>query len=52
VLQGRHDIHVAVLDPIPYEQFRHHSPEKLTLEIHGLFARELGPDLVASSRDR
>jgi 1-acyl-sn-glycerol-3-phosphate acyltransferase len=52
VLQGRHEISITVLEPIPYEQFRHHSTEKLTLEIHDLFARELGPELVASSPDR
>jgi 1-acyl-sn-glycerol-3-phosphate acyltransferase len=52
VLQGRHDITLTVLEPIPYEQFRHHSAEKLTLEMHDLFARELGPDLVAPSPDR
>ncbi|MEN8183220.1 MAG: lysophospholipid acyltransferase family protein [Myxococcota bacterium] len=47
VLQGRHRILVTVLDPIPWEDFRHHTAEKLALEVHGVFARELGPELVA-----
>ena len=52
VLQGRHEIRITVLDPIPYERFHHLAPEKLAREVRDLFARELGPELVAPTPDR
>ncbi len=42
VLQGRHDITVRILDPIPAESFRGEDPEALTKRVRELFVQELG----------
>ena len=42
VLQGRHEIRIRVLDPIPYAKFADLSVEALTESMHDLFLRELG----------
>ena len=42
VLQGRHPIHVTVLDPIPPKNFKHLSAQELTEHVRTLMAAALG----------
>lgn len=45
VLQGRHHIHVRVLDEVPYETFADATVEELVAQTHTLYRRALGePD--------
>ncbi len=44
VLQGRHAIHVRVLDAIPYATFADMSVESLTSAVRNVFVNELGPE--------
>jgi len=44
VLQGRHDIRVRCLDPLPFESFRDEDVETLTLRVHDLIAAEIAKD--------
>jgi 1-acyl-sn-glycerol-3-phosphate acyltransferase len=41
VFQGRHEIRIRVLDPVPYESFSDEPVEQLTLRIRELFASQL-----------
>lgn len=41
VLQGRHDIRVRCLDPLPFESFKGEDAEALTLRVHDLIAAEI-----------
>ncbi len=42
VLQGRHPIHISVLDEIPPDHFEGHTADQLTAEVRELIAKELG----------
>jgi len=42
VLQGRHPIHITILDPIPPESFVGLTAEELRDRVHTLMAKELG----------
>ena len=42
VLQGRHPIHIGVLDPIPHEYFADMSVDELTAHVRAVIAKELG----------
>ena len=44
VLQGRHEIRIRVLEPIPSASFADLSPEELTERVREVFARELRED--------
>ena len=44
VLQGRHEITVKVLEPLPPASFAHQSVDELTQRVRGLIAGELGHD--------
>lgn len=48
VLQGRHEIHVRVLEEIPHRSFAHKSVETLTAEVRDRIAEELA-DLAAAT---
>ncbi len=47
VLQGRHDIHICVLDEIPYAAFANSSVEALMDRVRACMAVELGQTLAA-----
>ncbi len=47
VLQGRHDIHIRVLDEIPYAAFANSSVEALMDRVRACMAVELGQTLAA-----
>ena len=41
VLQGRHEIEIRVLDPLPVESFDEMSVDELTAHVRSLIAHEL-----------
>jgi 1-acyl-sn-glycerol-3-phosphate acyltransferase len=43
LLQGRHDIHIRVLDAIPYARFANDSVEALTERVRSIMVAELSP---------
>jgi len=49
VLQGRHPIHVAVLDPIPHERCADMSIDGLTAHVHHIIANEIAIAVDPSS---
>jgi 1-acyl-sn-glycerol-3-phosphate acyltransferase len=50
VLQGRHPIHITVLDPIPPESFEQLSAQELAQHVRTLMAEALGePDSKRAS---
>lgn len=46
VLQGRHDITVTVLDPIPHGDFAHVPAREVTARVRAIIAEELGEEAV------
>ncbi len=50
VLRGRHAISIRVLDEIPHAKLADRPVEAVTAEVWERFARELGPEGVASAR--
>ncbi|MEE9608275.1 MAG: lysophospholipid acyltransferase family protein [Myxococcota bacterium] len=51
VLQGRHQIHITVLDPIPPESFAHLSSEELTERVRTQMADALGEPAAERARE-
>lgn len=48
VLQGRHEIRVRVLEPVPYDAFADLSVEALTARMHALYRAVLGEEPAAA----
>jgi 1-acyl-sn-glycerol-3-phosphate acyltransferase len=46
VLQGRHDITVTVLDPLPHAAFAHLPSREVTARVRAIIAAELGENAV------
>jgi 1-acyl-sn-glycerol-3-phosphate acyltransferase len=41
VLQGRHPIHITVLDPVPYERFADMTADELSAHVHAAIADQI-----------